>query len=44
MKFDQGTMTVYGRGYDDFELFSIGAPQGVLFVTRMKEKTGVWWG
>jgi len=38
-KFDPGTIVVYDRGYNDFELFGKWTAQGVLFVTRMKENT-----
>ena len=39
LKFDPGTIVVYDRGYNDFELFGKWTAQGVFFVTRMKENT-----
>jgi hypothetical protein len=39
LKFDPGTIVVYDRGYNDFELFGKWTTQGVFFVTRMKENT-----
>ncbi len=39
LRFDPGTIVVYDRGYNDFELFGKWSAQGVFFVTRMKENT-----
>jgi len=39
LKFDPGTIVVYDRGYNDFELFGKWTAQGVFFVSRMKENT-----
>ena len=39
LRFDPGTIVVYDRGYNDFELFGKWTAQGVFFVTRMKENT-----
>jgi hypothetical protein len=39
LKFDPGTIVVYDRGYNDFDLFGKWTAQGVFFVTRMKENT-----
>ena len=39
LQFDPGTIVVYDRGYNDFELFGKWTAQGVFFVTRMKENT-----
>lgn len=39
LRFDSGTIVVYDRGYNDFELFGKWTAQGVFFVTRMKENT-----
>ncbi len=39
LRFDPGTIVVYDRGYNDFELFGKWCAQGVFFATRMKENT-----
>ena len=39
LRFDPGTLVVYDRGYNDFELFGKWTAQGVFFLTRMKENT-----
>jgi hypothetical protein len=39
LKFDPGTIVVYDRGYNDFDLFGKWTAQSVFFVTRMKENT-----
>ena len=35
-RFEPGTIVVYDRGYDDYELFGRWTAQGVYFVTRIK--------
>ena len=36
-RFDPGTIVVYDRGYNDYDLFGKWTAQGVFFVTRSKE-------
>jgi hypothetical protein len=36
-KLEPGTIVVYDRGYNDYELFGHWTAQGIFFVTRMKD-------
>ena len=37
LRFDPGTIVVDDRGYNDYNLFGKWTPQGIYFVTRMKD-------